>query len=440
MGNKSTSPTEDQKAKMTKQEANNCEIASGRGPGDPLGPSPELLASLQSLGEHSDHTLLPQSLHQIAEAYSQEEDYQWAVQFLQLERLYHERLLSNLAALQEDWERHWRERNRAAETNGIGQEHIETLSQICRTHKRPIVRAAKSTADTVLQDVDNTMGQCDGIERETSPSHYAKVTGDTGRQTTATAVDPAEEDREEEAGLKGGEEEAGEEQRGETGEEEGEEGEVNGGEEGEENGGEEGEENGGEEREENGGEEGGEEGEEEAGEENEGEEGVEEVDEDGQEVDEDKVFEESPEEEVQVVEWPAGVPQASAKDLVKLSHVEESTSPDGLVSILKRRRASLDGLPPDGPDTLKQNSKRKVRFSEPEDGMEPDEMGGDSCLILLLLCLVTVVISLGGTALYCALVDTYSSICTDFSHNVDFYVVYIQRFLDGFKPWLPSRS
>jgi hypothetical protein len=51
--------------------------------------------------------------------------------------------------------------------------------------------------------------------------------------------------------------------------------------------------------------------------------GVDEMEAEGQEVDEEEVFEESPEEEVQVVEWPAGVPQASAKDLVKLSHVEE---------------------------------------------------------------------------------------------------------------------
>ncbi|XP_010898911.1 consortin, connexin sorting protein b isoform X2 [Esox lucius] len=376
MGNKSTSPPGDLKTEMTKQEANNSDITSGRSPRGTPGPSPDLLASLQTLGEHSDHTLLPQSLHQIAEAYSLEEDYQWAVQFLQLERLYHERLLSNLAALQEDWERQWRERNRAAENHSIGQEHIEILSQICRTHKRPMVRAVKSMDDAVQKDIHNTRGQCEGTDRETSPSHYGKVTSNTGRQTTPTAADPADgEGEEEEGGEKGGEEE-----------------------------------------------------------------GVEEVDVDGQEVDEEEVFEESPEEEVKVVEWPAGVPQASAKDLVKLSHVDESTSPDGLVSILKRRRASLDGLPPEGPDTAKQNSKRKVRFSEPEDGMEPDEMGGDSCLILLLLCLVTVVISLGGTALYCALVDTYSNICTDFSHNLDFYLMYIQRFLDGFKPWLPLRS
>lgn len=49
----------------------------------------------------------------------------------------------------------------------------------------------------------------------------------------------------------------------------------------------------------------------------------------------------------------------------------QSSSPDGLVSILKRRRASLDGLPPPSITASKQNSKRKVRFSEPEDGAEP---------------------------------------------------------------------
>ncbi|XP_021468104.2 consortin [Oncorhynchus mykiss] len=382
MGNKSTSPPRDPDTEKTqREEANNTETASGSAP---PGPSPDLLASLQSLGEHSDHTLLPQTLHQIAEAYSLEEEYQWAVQFLQLERLYHERLLSNLTALQEDWESQCRKCNRAAEstspgeTNSIGQEHIEILSQICRTHQRPMLSAGKSMADTALKDNHNTKEQCERNERE-SPSHHGKVRGSNPvrqgeedfEQTTSTGADSAMVEEEEGGVVEGG---------------------------------------------------------------------VDEMEAEGQEVDEEEVFEESPEEEVQVVEWPAGVPQASAKDLVKLSHVEESSSPDGLVSILKRRRASLDGLPPEGPDAAKQNSKRKVRFSEPEDGMEPEEVGGDSCLILLLLCLVTVVISLGGTALYCTLVDTYSSICTDFSHNVDFYVVQVRHFLDGLRHWLSIRS
>lgn len=142
--------------------------------------------------------------------------------------------------------------------------------------------------------------------------------------------------------------------------------------------------------------------------------------------------------------------------------LSQSSSPDGLVSILKRRRASLDGLPPPSINVSKQNSRRKVRFSEPEDGAEPgtatavcvltsrgcsfsacvrflltDEVSGDSCLILLLLCLVTVVISIGGTALYCTLVGSYSSICTDFTHNADFYIANVRGFLAGLGRWLP---
>lgn len=67
-------------------------------------------------------------------------------------------------------------------------------------------------------------------------------------------------------------------------------------------------------------------------------------------------------------------------------------------------------------------------------------MAGDSCLILLLLCLVTVVISIGGTALYCTLVGTYSNICTDFTHNVDFYVTNVRGFFEGLGLLLPLRT
>ncbi|KAF0023139.1 hypothetical protein F2P81_023769 [Scophthalmus maximus] len=128
------------------------------------------------------------------------------------------------------------------------------------------------------------------------------------------------------------------------------------------------------------------------------------------------------------------------QEVEKEEELCESSSPDGLVSILKRRRASLDGLPPPSNTETKLNSQRKVRFSEPEDGIEQDEVGGDSCLILLLLCLVTVVISIGGTALYCTLVDTYSNICTDFTQNANFYVANARRFFDGLSLWLPQRT
>uniref|UniRef100_UPI003AAC41F0 consortin, connexin sorting protein b n=1 Tax=Centroberyx gerrardi TaxID=166262 RepID=UPI003AAC41F0 len=284
---------------------------------------------------------------------------QWAIQFLQLEKLYHERLLSNLAALQDNWESQWREKkdpesSLPAETVSIGQEHIDTLSQICRTHHRPSLSVEKSMPNATLKDIQSFVGQWD--KNETPPSHHGKV-----NKPETTHQDEEEEEQ-----------------------------------------------------------------------------SMNEVEE--EEEEEEELCEETPEEEEVKVEWPAGVPQASAKDLAKLSHTEGSSSPDGLVSILKRRRASLDGLPPCSPVDTKNNSKRKVRFSEPEDGMEQDEVGGDSCLILLLLCLVTVVISVGGTALYCTLVDTYSNICTDFSHNVDFYVMNVQRFFDELRHWLPLRT
>ncbi|XP_026174804.1 consortin, connexin sorting protein b isoform X2 [Mastacembelus armatus] len=339
----------------------------------PSGPSPELLASLQSLGENStDYTLLPHSLHQIAEAYSLKEDYPWAIQFLQLEKLYHERLLSNLAALQENWESQWREKKKtqsslSIETDDINEKHIETLSQICRTHLRPSISVEQDRLSAMLKDLqtqNQTLQSCHVNELETS---YQGEEREHNTNSESGWSSPQTGDWE------GDEEEDGEE---------------------------------------------------------------EETYEEGREEEKEQPSEETPEEEVKV-EWPTGVPQASDKDLAKLCHAEGSSSPDGLVSILKRRRASLDGLPPPNNIDSKQNSKRKVRFSEPEDGTEQDEVGGDSCLILLLLCLVTVVISIGGTALYCTLVDTYSSICTDFTHNVDFYVTNVRRFFVGLGHWLP---
>ncbi|XP_032398752.1 consortin, connexin sorting protein b [Etheostoma spectabile] len=385
MGNKNAIPPKDPDTGTTREEEGVSHINSVTGSvsRDELpGPSPELLASLQSLRENSDYTLLPHSLHQIAEAYSLKEDYQWAIQFLQLEKLYHQRLLSNLAALQDNWESQWKEKKNdesslPTETDGISQKHIETLSQICRTHLRPSISVEQNMQNATLTDTPST-------NENLQPCH------DKVNKPETTQQDEEQEqsmDSEPELPLAqtGPQEERGEE----------------------------------EEREEE-----------------------EETYEDGQEVEEEEEeepCEETPEEEVKV-EWPTGVPQASDKDLAKLSHTEGSSSPEGLVSILKRRRASLDGLPPPSDIVTKQNSKRKVRFSEPEDGLEQDEVGGDSCLILLLLCLVTVVISIGGTALYCTLVGTYSNICTDFTHNVDFYVLSVRRFFEGLGHWLPLRT
>ncbi|XP_073789006.1 consortin, connexin sorting protein b isoform X2 [Danio rerio] len=122
------------------------------------GPSPSLLASLHALVEHNDHMLLPHSLHQIAEGYFLEEDYKWAVEFLHLEKLYHERLLSNLASVQEKWEAQRKmsdktESNSPLVTNGAEKERerMEVLSHICRTHKRPNLSVQKNMEAVKLQ-------------------------------------------------------------------------------------------------------------------------------------------------------------------------------------------------------------------------------------------------------------------------------------------------
>ncbi|XP_040016747.2 consortin, connexin sorting protein b [Gasterosteus aculeatus] len=354
MGNKNTIPPKGPDPGAAQREEGLCVdgAAGGASRDGPLGP--ELLASLQSLRETSDYTTLPRSLHQIAEAYSLKEDYHWAIQFLQLEKLYHQRLLSNLVDMQENWESQWREKKNdggiwAAETDGISQKHIETLDHICRTHLRPSISVEQNTVNQTAKDIqrkDERLPTCP----------------DEGNKTEATFQDE-------------GKEQSVKPQLPQTGQQE------------------------------------------------------------GGEEEEEKPCEETPEQEVKV-EWPSGVPQASVKDLARLSHADGSSYADGLVSILKRRRASLDGLPPPSDFVTKENPKRKVRFSEPEEGLEQDDMGGDSCLILLLLCLVTVVISVGGTALYCTLVDTYSNICTDFTNNADFYVMSVRRFFEGLAHWL----
>ncbi|KAJ8341848.1 hypothetical protein SKAU_G00341390 [Synaphobranchus kaupii] len=122
---------------------------------DPSSP----VALLRELQEDGDHPRLPQRLHQIAEAYFLEEDYEWALQFIQLERLYHERLLSNLAALQEHWESRWNA-DSLSESQPQGRAHtdlrsaqLDTLGRICRTHQRPSLSVEKRVAaDKALKD------------------------------------------------------------------------------------------------------------------------------------------------------------------------------------------------------------------------------------------------------------------------------------------------
>ncbi|XP_009982626.1 PREDICTED: consortin-like, partial [Tauraco erythrolophus] len=62
-----------------------------------------LFSLLREEVEEVDSKILPLCLHQIAETYFQEEEYEKAMKFIQLERLYHEQLLANLSSIQEQW-------------------------------------------------------------------------------------------------------------------------------------------------------------------------------------------------------------------------------------------------------------------------------------------------------------------------------------------------
>uniref|UniRef100_A0A674EP86 Consortin, connexin sorting protein n=1 Tax=Salmo trutta TaxID=8032 RepID=A0A674EP86_SALTR len=128
---------------------------------------------------------------------------------------------------------------------------------------------------------------------------------------------------------------------------------------------------------------------------------------------------------------------ASLDGLAKLITVEMTPAPS-LVSILKRRRSVCVENVCVAPSSAlhKHPAKRRVRFKVPDDGFDQDQVGGDSCLLLFLLCLVTVVISLGGTALYCALGNAHSTVCTDFSRNTDFYLAQLHRGMDQLRHWL----
>ncbi|MEE6475470.1 hypothetical protein FKM82_010758 [Ascaphus truei] len=123
----------------------------------------------------------------------------------------------------------------------------------------------------------------------------------------------------------------------------------------------------------------------------------------------------------------------SLDELAKRIEVEEVNPAAGLVSILKRRNGGEGekfAQPP------QKQAKRKVRFQEMEDVLDQEEIGGGSCILLIVLCILTVFLSVGGTALYCAFADVESSVCKDFASNVDFYYTQLLQGIEELKHWL----
>ncbi|XP_036994719.2 consortin [Artibeus jamaicensis] len=123
----------------------------------------------------------------------------------------------------------------------------------------------------------------------------------------------------------------------------------------------------------------------------------------------------------------------SLDDLAKRIEIAEVAPAEGLVSILKKR-SDAGG---DRPAQMQQRpSKRRVRFQEIDDHLDQDEVGGGSCILLVLLCVATVFLSVGGTALYCAFGDMESPVCVDFADNVDFYYTKLLQGVAGLKHWV----
>nr|XP_010990675.2 consortin isoform X1 [Camelus dromedarius] len=123
----------------------------------------------------------------------------------------------------------------------------------------------------------------------------------------------------------------------------------------------------------------------------------------------------------------------SLDDLAKRIEIAEVVPAEGLVSILKKRNDTVG----DHPAQMQQKpSKRRVRFQEIDDNLDQDEVGSGSCILLVLLCIATVFLSVGGTALYCTFGDMESPVCTDFADNMDFYYTKLLQGMAELKHWI----
>ncbi|KAF6731148.1 Consortin [Oryzias melastigma] len=395
---------------------------------------PALLESLEDLVQRGDDARLPHYLHQIAEAFVLQEDYQRALCFIQLERLYHQRLLDNLSALQEQWE------SRCSKmTSHLTTHHLDSLKSICQTHNRPRTGDAEcASVDFMKPEIEGGgtqlpltfaggMDQSKPAEQQGEDLHPGREKEETGGEEEEDDCDVEEAAEALELEDEGAEDEWAEKQ-------------------------------------------------EEAGfcltalpvetlasgaeveqlrqvalaQEKQHDDSQEsaattlhkeaqspeetlmkmqeqlEEDEEEYELDQADLFREAP----------------SLDYMAKLITVEEITPASGLVSILKKRvnTDTVDTPNRSEPEPKKGFAQRRVRFKVPDDSYDSELGGGDSCLLLFLLCLVTVVISVGGTALYCALGDTHSSVCQDFTSNADFYIRQIHRGVSQLQHWFAPGS
>ncbi|KFU94880.1 Consortin, partial [Chaetura pelagica] len=124
---------------------------------------------------------------------------------------------------------------------------------------------------------------------------------------------------------------------------------------------------------------------------------------------------------------------SSLDELARRIEIAEIAPAEGLVSILKKRD---DREGKTIAQVQQRQTKRRVRFQETEDTLDQDEVAGGSCVLLILLCVATVFLSIGGTALYCTFGDMESPVCSDFATNMDFYYTYILQRMEELKHWI----
>ncbi|NXV14689.1 CNST protein, partial [Cepphus grylle] len=124
---------------------------------------------------------------------------------------------------------------------------------------------------------------------------------------------------------------------------------------------------------------------------------------------------------------------SSLDELARRIEIAEIAPAEGLVSILKKRD---DREGKTIAQVQQRQTKRRVRFQEMEDTLDQDEVAGGSCILLILLCIATVFLSIGGTALYCTFGDMESPVCTDFAANMDFYYTQILQRMEELKHWI----
>ncbi|KGM00142.1 Consortin, partial [Charadrius vociferus] len=124
---------------------------------------------------------------------------------------------------------------------------------------------------------------------------------------------------------------------------------------------------------------------------------------------------------------------SSLDELARRIEIAEIAPAEGLVSILKKRD---DREGKTIAQVQQRQTKRRVRFQEMDDTLDQDEVAGGSCILLILLCVATVFLSIGGTALYCTFGDMESPVCTDFAANMDFYYTQILQRMEELKHWI----